>query len=124
MGLPFNGTHDTHDTDDSRRNAAVAVLPLPLSGGMVARVKRGLRDAPRAVSGLPGSAVRMSIKLRASVAEFLLVSHLRARSQPARSRDRSPDVIQRGAKIIDVTCKNWFAAAVAKRASPAYRTLI
>lgn len=90
---------------------------------MVARVKRGLRDAPRAVSGLPGSAMRMSIKLRASVAEFLLISHLRARVQPVRSPDRSQDVIQRGAEIIDVTCRNWFAKADTRR-RPAYRTLI
>ena len=108
---------------DSREPAALASSPLPPSGGMVARVKRGLRDAPRAVSGLPGSAMRISIKLRASVAEFLLISHLRARSRPARSPDQSPDVIQRGAQIIDVTCKNWFATANTKRA-PAYRTRI
>ena len=103
--------------------SAFDLLPLPPAGAMVARVKRGLLDAPRAVSGLPGSAMRMSIKLRASVAEFLLISHLRARSQPARSRDQSPEVIQRGAEIIDVTCKNWFATANTKRA-PAYRTRI
>lgn len=104
-------------------SSAFDLLPLPPAGVMVARVKRGLLDAPRAVSGLPGSAMRMSIKLRASVAEFLLISHLRARSQPARSRDQSPEVIQRGAEIIDVTCKNWFATTDTKRA-PAYRTRI
>lgn len=109
---------------DSREPAALALLPLPPSGGMVARVRRGLRDAPRAVSALPGSAIRMSIKLRASVAEFLLISHLRARSRPARSREQSQDVIQRGAEIIDVTCKHWFSTAGTKRASPAYRTLL
>ena len=111
MGLPV------------RQPAALALLPLPPSGGMLARVKRGLLDAPRAVGGLPGSAVRMSIKLRASVAEFLLISHLRARRAPARSREQSQDVIQRGAAIIDVTCKHWFAAANTRRAF-AYRTLI
>ena len=111
MGLPV------------RQPAALALLPLPPSGGMLARVKRGLLDTPRAVGGLPGSAVRMSIKLRASVAEFLLISHLRARSAPARSREQSQDVIQRGAEIIDVTCKHWFAAADTKRVQT-YRTLI
>ena len=109
---------------DSREPAALALLPLPPSGGMVARVKRGLRDAPWAVGALPGSAIRMSIKLRASVAEFLLISHLRARSRPARSAEQSQEVIQRGAEIIDVTCKHWFATAGTKRASPAYRTLL
>lgn len=107
-----------------RKPAALALLPMPPSGGMVARVRRGLLDAPRAVSGLPGSAIRMSIKLRASVAEFLLINHLRARSHPARSPEQSEDVIQRGAEIIDVTCKNWFAPACTKRASTAYRTRI
>jgi hypothetical protein len=66
----------------------------------------------------------MSIKLQASVAEFLLISHLRARSKPARSPDQSADVLQRGAEIIDVTCKNWFATAATKRVSHDYRTLI
>ena len=103
--------------------AALGLMPLPPSGGMLARVKRGLLEAPRAVGGLPASAVRMSIKLRASVAEFLLISHLRARSQAAPSRSQSQDVIQRGALIIDVTCNNWFAAMGTGRA-PAYRTLI
>ena len=106
-----------------RPPAALESLPLPPSGGMLARVKRGLLEAPRAVGGLPASAVRMSIKLRASVAEFLLISHLRARSQSAPSRRQSQDVIQRGALIIDVTCNNWFAAMGTGRA-PAYRTLI
>ena len=110
-------------SNDSDKFAAQALLPSPASGGMIARVKRGLLVAPRAVGGLPGSAMRMSIKLRASVAEFLLISHLRARSQPAHSTGESQDVIQRGAEIIDVTCKNWFAVADTKRA-PAYRTLI
>lgn len=108
----------------ARETANLALSPLPPSGGMVARVKRGLLDAPRAVSSLPGSAMRMSIKLRASVAEFLLISHLRARRQPARSPDQSEDVIQRGAAIIDVTCKNWFATTGTKNASSGYRTRI
>ena len=107
----------------AREPATLALSPLSPSGGMVARVKLRLLDAPRAVSGLPGSAMRMSIKLRASVAEFLLISHLRARSHPARSREQSQDVIQRGAEIIDVTCKHWFSAADTRRAF-AYRTLI
>lgn len=111
MGLPV------------RQPTILGLLPLPPSSGMLARVKRGLLDTPRAVSGLPGSAVRMSIKLRASVAEFLLISHLRARSHPVRSRAQSQDVIERGAEVIDVTCKNWFAAEDTKRV-PAYRTLI
>jgi len=110
--------------DLAREPAALSLVPVPPADGMVARVKRHLLDAPRAVGGLPGSAMRMSIKLQASVAEFLLVSHLRARCKPVRSSDRSEDVIQRGAKIIDVTCKNWFATAGTRRASVGYRTRI
>ena len=93
------------------RQSPIGLLPLPTSGGMVARVSQGLRGAPRAVSGLPGSALRMSIKLRASVAEFLLVSRLRARGLRAPSGEQSEDVIRQGAHVLDVTCKNWFAEA-------------
>ena len=88
------------------------------------RVGRRFMDAPRAVSGLPGTAKRMSLQLQAGVAEFLLISHLRARKQSARAPDQSEDVLQRGAHIVDVTCKSWFAKADRKRASPAYRTQI
>jgi hypothetical protein len=99
-------------------------LVAPSSAGLMARVGRRFMEAPRAVSGLPGTAKRMSLKLQAGMAEFLLVTRLRARSQPARSPDQSQDVLKRGAEIIDVTCKNWFATAGTKRASPAYRTRI
>ena len=108
----------------ARVPASATLLPSPPAGGMVARVKRRFMDAPRAVSGLPGSARRMSLKLQAGMAEFLLISHLRARTQPARAPDQSADVLKRGAAIIDVTCKNWFGAAGTKRAWPEYRTRI
>ena len=99
-------------------------LLVPASAGLMTRVGRRFMDAPRAVSGLPGTAKRMSRKLQAGVAEFLLVTRLRARSQPARSPQQSADVLEQGARIVDVTCKNWFAAAGAKRASSGYRTRI
>lgn len=100
-----------------------ALTTAPSSASLMARVGRRFLDAPRAVSGLPGTAKRMSLKLRAGVAEFLLISHLRARSQPARP-DQSEDILRQGAQIIDVTCKNWFATASTKRAPPRYGTRI
>jgi hypothetical protein len=50
----------------------------------MARVGRRFMQAPRAVSGLPGTARRMSLKLQAGMAEFLLVTRLRARRKPGR----------------------------------------
>ncbi|MGJ0559419.1 hypothetical protein [Methylocystis sp.] len=44
---------------------------------------------------------------QAGIAEFLLVTRLRAR----RRAESSADVLERAARIVFVTCKNWFAAA-------------
>ena len=44
---------------------------------------------------------------QAGIAEFLLVIRLRAR----RRAEPSADVLERAARIVFVTCKNWFAAA-------------
>jgi hypothetical protein len=108
-----------------RHSAALALLPSPPTGGMVARVKRRFMEAPRAVGNLPGTAKRMSLKLQAGVAEFLLISRLRARSQPARpSRRQSDDVLQRGADMVEVTCKSWFPSPAKQRSLPAYGTRI
>jgi hypothetical protein len=91
----------------------------------MARVGRRFMDAPRAVSGLPGSAKRMSLKLQAGIAEFLLITRLRARSQRARLPDQSEDVLQRGALMVDVTCKSWFSApGTGKPVRPGHRTRI
>jgi hypothetical protein len=88
----------------------------------MARVGRRFMDAPRAVSGLPGTARRMSLKLQAGMTEFLLLTRLRARNQKTQPA-QSADVLQRGAHVVDVTCQNWFANPNAKRgASPSYRT--
>ena len=42
---------------------------------------------------------------QASIAEFLLVNRLRARRPAA----PSADVLERAARIVFVTCQNWFA---------------
>ncbi|MDP3795538.1 MAG: hypothetical protein Q8R06_00095 [Polaromonas sp.] len=44
---------------------------------------------------------------QAGIAEFLLVIRLRARRRAA----PSADVLERAARIVFVTCKNWFSAA-------------
>jgi hypothetical protein len=99
-----------------------AHLAAPSSAGLMARVGRRFMEAPRAVSGLPDTARRMSLKLQAGVAEFLLVTRLRARSQKTRPA-LSADVLERGAHVVNVTCRHWFAAPVGRQApSPGYRT--
>ena len=93
----------------------VAAVP---SRGLVARLGRRLLDA-RAVKALPASAWKMSLRLQASIAESLLVSRLRARTQNA----SSADVLARGARMVHVTCNSWFpAASTAPAASPTFRT--
>jgi hypothetical protein len=101
-----------------------ASLLAPSSPGLMARVGRRFMEAPRAVSGLPGTARRMSLKLQAGMAEFLLVTRLRARNQKARpALSADVDVLERGAHVVDVTCRHWFAAPGGKRAaSPGHRT--
>lgn len=92
------------------------------SRGLVARLGRRLLDA-RAVKALPASARKMSLRLQASIAESLLVSRLRARTQ--RQNAPSADVLERGARMVLVTCNSWFpVASSAPATSRTYRTLI
>lgn len=88
------------------------------SRGLMGRLGRRLLDA-RAVKALPASARKMSLRLQASIAESLLVSRLRARSQNA----SSADVLARGALVVQVTCNSWFpATSTAPAALPTFRT--
>jgi hypothetical protein len=48
--------------------------------------------------------VRRVDRLRASLAQLLLVTRLRARTR----RDLAVDLLERAAHVIFVTCKNWF----------------
>ena len=96
------------------------------SRGLVARLGRRLLDA-RAVKALPASARKMSLRLQASIAESLLISRLRARTQRTQRTQpsASPDVLARGARMVHVTCNSWFpAASTAPAASRTFRTLI
>lgn len=93
------------------------------SRGLVARLGRRLLDA-RAVKALPASARKMSLRLQASIAESLLISRLRARTQRTQP-SASTDVLARGARMVHVTCNSWFpAASTAPAASRTFRTLI
>lgn len=51
---------------------------------------------------------RLRFSLPASLAEMMLVNRLRARTRT----DLALDTLQRGAAIIDLTAKHWFADAV------------
>lgn len=80
-------------------------------GTMVARFRQRLFQpwsGPRAVASapdLPLPLAKRKLGFQASIAEFLLVNRLRAR-RPAQP---SADVLERAARIVFVTCQNWFA---------------
>lgn len=68
--------------------------------------------APR--SNLPVVARPRHVALQASIAEFLLINRLRARfrAQPC------ADMLERAARIVFVTCQNWFALAEPRERGP------
>jgi hypothetical protein len=51
---------------------------------------------------------RRRVSLQANLAEMMLVNRLRARTRT----DLALDTLQRGAAIIELTAKHWFADAV------------
>ena len=57
------------------------------------------------------SVKRRSISFHAGIAEFLLLSRLRARSQ---RKIQAAQILERAAQIVFVTCKNWFSQADGK----------
>jgi hypothetical protein len=54
---------------------------------------------------------RRRVSLQASLAEMMLVNRLRARTRT----DLALDTLQRGAAIIELTAKHWFADAANSR---------
>lgn len=62
------------------------------------------RGAAAAAPSLPAPVARRHLGFQASIAEFLLVTRLRARRRAA----PSADVLERAARIVFVTCQNWF----------------
>ena len=70
---------------------------------------------PTTVAAPPTS---RNLRFHAGIAEFLLITRLRARSQPK----LSADIRERASQVIFVTCRNWFVApddqAAATRCTP------
>lgn len=56
----------------------------------------------------PEPVAQKKMTFQASIAEFLLVSRLRARRHAERA-EPSTEVLERAARIVFVTCQNWFA---------------
>lgn len=72
--------------------------------GMIARLRKRLFPANVPVlPSLPSSYA--PDKIKAGIAELLLVNRLRARSA---RKTQAKDVMERAAHIVFVTCKNWF----------------
>ena len=93
---------------------AIALSAPPVStGGVVSRFRQRLFHPWSSGDKIPaprpaavGAAVpKKQINLQASIAEFLLVNRLRAR----RKSEPSPEVMERAARIVFITCQNWFA---------------
>lgn len=77
-------------------------MPLSLNVGVMSRV-------PPIEPPAKGrhAEVRRVDRLRASLAQLLLVARLRARTR----RDLAVDLLERAAHVIFVTCKNWFLSS-------------
>lgn len=73
-------------------------------------------SGPLAPASAPPAVAKRKITFQASIAEFLLINRLRAR----RRAQPSADVLERAARIVFVTCQNWFAQP--RRGSPDHRT--
>lgn len=72
-------------------------------------------SGPPAATRLPEPVAQKKMSFQASIAEFLLVNRLRARKRA----EPSADVLERAARIVFVTCQNWFAKP--QRGSPDHR---
>lgn len=80
----------------------------PENANLVARFRQRLfppanADAAASTELAPQSGRGLS--LRAGLAELLLITRLKARSHG----HHAADVLERAAKIVFVTCKNWFS---------------
>lgn len=74
-------------------------MPLSLNVGVMSQVP----PTPPSPKGRHAE-VRRVDRLRAGLAQLLLVVRLRARTR----RDLAVDLLERAAHVIFVTCKNWF----------------
>ena len=81
--------------------------------GMVARLRRRF-DTKNAFFRVPARAPERAIAepgkkhgLNARLAELLLINRLKARIS---RRPHAADILERAARVVFVTCKNWFSA--------------
>ncbi|MDP1886829.1 MAG: hypothetical protein Q8L17_10245 [Polaromonas sp.] len=74
-------------------------MPLSLTAGVMSQV-----PSPPPSGQSRHVVVRRVDRLRASLAQLLLVARLRARTR----RDLAVDLLERAAHVIFVTCKSWF----------------
>ena len=79
--------------------------PTSLEFGGLAALLRA-----RFANALPATTKR-SISFHAGIAEFLLLTRLRARSQ---KKFQAAQMLERAAQIVLVTCRHWFSAAEGK----------
>lgn len=89
--------------------ARADMAPLTLASRFRQRLFQPWRQPRSESARLPApdgvTAPKRQLSFQASIAEFLLVNRLRARRPTA----PSADVLERAARIVFVTCQNWFA---------------
>ncbi|MES1978177.1 MAG: hypothetical protein V4451_09080 [Pseudomonadota bacterium] len=91
---------------------------VPLGNpGLVARLRQRLFPVSSAVKPLSAPAAYAPDKIKAGIAELLLVNRLKARST---RKTQAKDVMERAAHIVFITCKNWFTPTDGR--SPERRT--
>lgn len=83
--------------------------------GLVARFRQRLFPGTSTASST--SLPKSPDKLKAGIAELLLVNRLMARST---RKAQATEMLDRAAHIVFVTCKNWFSSADAR--TPGRRT--
>ena len=87
---------------------------LPIHLGLLERVRKRLFPAGTQTLALPSSLARRGISFNASIAEFLLVVRLKARSQ---RKVQAAEILDRASHIVFVTCKDWFSVGDGKSPS-------
>ncbi|MES2188620.1 MAG: hypothetical protein V4454_00745 [Pseudomonadota bacterium] len=90
-------------------------IPAGRNPGLVARFRQRL--FPGNSSGSSPSLPQSPDKLKAGIAELLLVNRLMARST---RKAQATEMLDRASHIVFVTCKNWFSSADAR--APERRT--
>jgi len=73
--------------------------PPPASSG-------SLEPSPSVPKRQAATPTGRKARLEASVSEFLLIMRLRAR----RPAEPTADVLERGVRIVSITCQNWFGS--------------